>query len=455
MKSGFSPAASQFLDELCDATRKNNSIDAALYPKFNVKRGLRNSDGTGVLVGLTEIGDVHGYIIDENEKISVEGKLRYRGIDVGDIVENLQREKRHGFDEVCYLLLFGELPTPQRLESFTSMLAEKRELPEGFTENMILKAPSPNIMNKMARAVLASYSYDATPEDNAIRNVLRQSIELIARAPTMVAYGYQAKRHYYDNLSLFIHKPNRNLTTAENFLRLIRPDGSFLPLEAEILDMALILHAEHGGGNNSTFTTHVVSSSGTDTYSAIAAAIGSLKGPKHGGANTEVMSMMTFIKKAVKNWADEAQVADCLTSIVRKQAHDMSGLIYGMGHAVYTLSDPRAIILKKKAAELAAAKNAMDEFSLYLSIERLAPEIIHKEKQDAKVIAANVDFFSGFVYTLLGIPEDLFTPIFGVARVPGWCAHRIEEIVSGGRIIRPAYKNVGKKQVYVPLNQRK
>ena len=443
----------ELLSELSVVAEKNNRVDPDFYNKYSVKRGLRNADGTGVLVGLTEIGDVHRYIIDENEKIPVEGKLRYRGIDVTDLVSGLQTEKRFGFEETCYILLFGELPSRDQLDFFTTMLDHNRELPEGFTENMILKAPSPNIMNKLARAVLASYSYDDNPEEISIRNVLRQSIELIARFPTMAAYGYQAKCHYYDRRSLVIHKPEKGLSTAQNFLRMIRADGTFTALESETLDISLVLHAEHGGGNNSTFASRVVSSSGTDTYSAVAAAVGSLKGPKHGGANEEVMKMIAFIKKDVKNWSDEGQVADCLTRIVRKESYNRTGLIYGMGHAVYTLSDPRTAILKNKASELATEKNITSELALYETIERIAPGIISKVKGD-KIVAANVDFYSGFVYHMLGIPQDLFTPIFAIARIPGWCAHRIEELVSGGKIIRPAYKNVMKKRVYVPLAKR-
>jgi citrate synthase len=444
----------QFVDELSALAELNNKVPLELYQKYDVKRGLRKSNGTGVLVGLTVIGEVHGYILDEGEKVPVEGRLSYRGIDVQEIVKACQKEKRYGYEEVCYLLLFGELPNKEQLEKFNRLLGEKRVLPEGFTEDMILKAPSADIMNKLARSVLASYSYDYNPDDININNVFRQSIELIARFPTMAAYGYQAKAHYHDQKSLFIHIPQPELSTAENFLYMIRPDSKYTKLEAETLDLALILHAEHGGGNNSSFATHVVSSTDTDTYSAIAAAVGSLKGPKHGGANIKVMKMMEEIKANVQDWEDEKEIEEYLAKILRKEAFDRTGLIYGMGHAVYTLSDPRAVLLKQKAFELAKEKNREKEFNLYALIEKLAPEVFAKVKNDSKVICANVDLYSGFVYDMLNIPVELYVPIFAISRIVGWCAHRIEEIVSGGRIIRPAYKSVSEKKAYIPLEQR-
>ncbi|OGS22426.1 MAG: citrate synthase [Elusimicrobia bacterium RIFOXYA2_FULL_39_19] len=440
--------------KLAELAKNNSKIDLELYTKYNVKRGLRNADGTGVLVGLTEVGDVHGYIIDENEKVPAEGRLSYRGIDVAEIIKGFQKEKRFGFEEVCYLLLFGNLPGKEELAQFQDLLDENRKLPEGFTENMILKAPSNDVMNKLARSILVSYSYDKNPDDINIKNVLRQSIELIAGMPTMAAYGYQAKAHYYDGKSLFIHNPVKGMGAAQNLLHMIRPDSKYTQLEAEILDLALVLHAEHGGGNNSSFTTHVVTSSDTDTYSAIAASIGSLKGPKHGGANIRVIKMMEDIKANVKNWGSESEVSAYLAKIVNKQAYDKTGLIYGLGHAVYTKSDPRAVILKVKAAELAKEKNRLEEYNLYTIIERLAPSIFNEIKKSNKVISANVDFYSGFVYGMLDIPKDLYTPIFAISRVSGWCAHRIEELVSGGRIIRPAYKSVVKKREYTPLEKR-
>lgn len=445
----------QYLDDLTHISIGSGTIDPKLYPRYNVKRGLRNADGTGVLVGLTSIGDVHGYILDESEKVPVEGKLRYRGIELDEIVRGFQSEKRHGFNEVAYLLLFGFLPTRDQLIHFSEMLDACRDLPDGFMENMILKAPSADIMNKLARSVLASYSYDSNPDDISIRNVLRQCIELIARFTTMVAYGYQAKRHYYDNQSLYIHKPKTGLSTAENFFHMVRPDSSYTPLEAEILDLALVLHAEHGGGNNSAFALHVVTSSDTDTYSAIAAAVGALKGPRHGGANIRVAEMFDAIKAGVRDWKDENEVSAFLVKILNKEVFDHSGLIYGIGHAVYTLSDPRAVILRGKAEELAREKKREEEFGLYRTVERCAPRVIAEIKKQEKPLAANVDFYSGFVYSMLNIPRELFTPIFALARIAGWSAHRIEEITSGGKIIRPAYKNVARKAKYVPLNKRK
>ncbi len=442
------------LDELTHHAEKMNRIPLDLYQKYSVKRGLRNEDGTGVLVGLTEIGDVHGYIIDEGEIVPVEGRLEYRGTTVNDITNGFQAEKRFGFEEVCYLLLFGALPTRQQLTQFTTILGENRALPNGFTENMILKAPSREIVNKLARSVLVCYSYDPNPDDISLKNVLRQSIELIARFSTMVAYGYQAKSHYFDGKSLFIHRPQKDLCTAENLLHLIRPDSKFSRLEAETLDLALVLHAEHGGGNNSTFTTHVVSSTGTDTYSAIAAAVGSLKGPLHGGANLKVMEMMADIKEHVKDWQDDEEVEEYLAKILRKEAFDGKGLIYGIGHAVYTLSDPRAVLLREKAKELASSRGLGKEFELYERVARLSPGVFKNVKNSDKVVSANVDFYSGFIYDMLDIPNELYTPIFCIARIAGWCAHRIEELISGGRIIRPAYRNVLRNKEYVPLGKR-
>jgi citrate synthase len=443
-----------FFNELAQMAEKNSYIRPELYTKYNAKRGLRNSDGTGVLVGITEIGEVHAYIMDDGEKVPLHGRLYYRGIDVNDLVTGFQKEKRHGFDEVCYLLLFGKLPTAKQLEQFQGLLNESRTLPDGFTEDMILKAPSRDIMNKLARSVLARYSYDHNPEDTCVNNVLRQSIELIAQFPTMAAYGYRARAHFFENKSLYIHNPKTNLSPSENFLRMIRSDKQYSKLEAEILDLAMVLHAEHGGGNNSAFTTHVVSSTDTDTYSAIAAAIGSLKGAKHGGANIKVINMVEDIKAHVSRWDDEKEIEDYLVKIIRKKAFDGDGLIYGIGHAVYTLSDPRTLLLKEKARELSQEKDMDEEFKLYNLIEKIAPRVIAEEKKIDKPIAVNVDFYSGFVYKMLNIPFELFTPIFAIARIAGWSAHRIEEIVSGGRIIRPAYKNVIPKSSYIPLNAR-
>lgn len=437
-----------------DRLSHNNAIDSELYGKYNVKRGLRNADGTGVLVGLTRVGDVHGYIIDEGERVAVDGKLYYRGVDVEDLVKVAAVEGRFGFEETVYLLMFGQLPTASELETFCKLLGESRKLPANFAEDSIMKLPSPDIMNKLARSVLTLYSYDPTPDDLSPENILRQCLELIGRFPTMAAYAYMAKKHYYDHESLFIHTPAATCSTAETLLSLIRPDQKYSRLEAEILDLALVLHAEHGGGNNSTFAVHLVSSADTDTYSAIAAGIGSLKGFKHGGANIKVIGMMEDIKKGVADWTDEGQVADYLAKILKGKAYDGSGLIYGQGHAVYTISDPRATLLRDKAAELAKVKGLEDEFDLYRSIETLVPTVFKKVKGSDKAICTNVDFYSGFVYRMLGIPGELYTPIFAVSRVAGWCAHRLEEVISGGRIIRPAYKCVQPRLPYIPMADR-
>jgi citrate synthase len=431
-----------------------NKIDPLDYQRYNVKRGLRNADGTGVLVGLTTIGNVHGYILDEGESVPVRGKLYYRGIDIEDIVRGFQTEGRSGFEEVAFLLLCGKLPNARELAEFKAVLDAVRDLPEGFTENMILKAPSKDIMNKLARSVLVGYSYDPNPDDISIDNNVRQCIELIARFPTMTAYAFQAKAHYHDGASLYLHNVQKGLSTAANFLHLIRRDSQYSRLEEDVLDLCLVLHAEHGGGNNSAFTVHVVTSSGTDIYSAIAAGVGSLKGPKHGGANLKVMGMMDDIKKNVKDWTSDKEVKEYLRKIMRKEAYDRSGLIYGIGHAVYTLSDPRADLLKGKAKELSKDKGFEDEFHLYELVEKHAPAIFKEEKDSSKIVSANVDFYSGFVYKMLNIPPELFTPLFAIARITGWVSHRLEEIVSGGRIMRPAYKSVVQKQDYVPLARR-
>ncbi len=433
----------------------NDPINPDLYSKYDVKRGLRNANGTGVLVGLTRIGDVVGYEIKDGQKIAVPGKLIYRGYDVVDLINDSAKNNLYGYEQCAYLLLFGELPTKSQLEIFSNYLGECRMLPANFTEDMIMKAPSNDIMNKIARGVLASYSYDEDPEGRSVGNIIRQCIQLIARFSTLAAYGYQAKRRYYDDKSMYIHNPKPNLSTAENFLRLIRSNKSYTPLEAEILDLALIIHAEHGGGNNSSLTVHVVSSADTDTYSAIAAAVGSLKGRRHGGANIKVIEMMDDIKANIKDWNNEKEISAYLRKIASKEAFDRTGLIYGMGHAVYTISDPREVLLKAKAKELAAEKGCMDEFMLYDTIERLAPAIIKDVHNSDKQICANVDFYSGFVYTMLNIPRELFTPIFAISRIAGWSAHRIEEIVSGGRIYRPAYKNISEERTFIPLEKRK
>jgi citrate synthase len=431
-------------------------LPKADFEKYHVKRGLRHSDGTGVMAGLTSIGEVAGYYIEDGEKCPMEGHLRYRGVDIQDIVATCARENRFGFEEVVYLLLFGILPSQESLNKFTKLVGELRTLPYGFTEDMILGAPSSDVMNKLARCVLASYSYDPDPDNLSVGNILRQSIELIARIPTMAAYGYQAKNHYRNGQSLFLHSPQAELSTAENFLYMIRPDNKYTREEAEILDTLLMIHAEHGGGNNSAFTTRVVSSSNTDTYSAIAAAIGSLKGPRHGGANAKVMGMMEDIKSHVQNWDNRDEVSAYLIKILRGEAFDNSGLVYGMGHAVYTMSDPRAVLLKQKARLLAEKNNDFRrEYNLYALVEELTPALFAEVKGVDKVMCANVDLYSGFVYKMLRIPPDLYTPLFAVSRIVGWCAHRLEEVIGNKRIIRPAYKSLSKPVAYVPINDRK
>lgn len=445
-----------FLKKHAELATKPQAITPEDYAKYPVKRGLRNEDGTGVLVGLTEIGDVHGFVIDEGERIPVEGRLRYRGIDVRDIVSGFQTEQRFGFEEVAFLLLFGRLPDAATLREFCELLAAKREMPPGYWEDLIVRSPSPDIMNKLARSVLGAYSFDPDPDNYEITNILRQSIELIARFPLFVAYSFQSKRRFYDGESLHVHSPNPELGTAENLLAMIRPDQQYTALEAEVLDLALVLHAEHGGGNNSAFTVHVVTSAATDTYSAIAAAVGSLKGAKHGGANNRVMGMMADLQSKVSDWTNEDEVRAYLEQTVQGKTYDKSGLIYGMGHAIYTLSDPRAVLLKAKAKELAANKggDSQKEFDLYELVERLTPEVFLKIKKSEKVIAPNVDFYSGFVYKMLDIPPELYTPIFAVSRITGWVAHRIEELTIGGRIYRPAFKNILGGRPYTPMSKR-
>lgn len=437
--------------ELCiEACR----IDPELYAKYEVKRGLRDISGKGVLTGLTEISEVRSYTLVDSELVPCEGKLFYRGIDIDNIVDGFIKEDRFGFEEVTYLLLFGKLPNTAELDAFCKQLENYRTLPTSFVRDIIMKAPSRDMMNTLARSVLTLYAYDDKGDDISIPNVLRQSLQLIALFPLLSVYGYQAYKHYHDGQSLFIHPPERGLSTAENILRLLRSDGSYTELEAKILDVSLVLHAEHGGGNNSTFTNHVVTSSGTDTYSAIAASLGSLKGPKHGGANIKVVKMFEDMKQNIKNWEDEQEVYDYLKALLDKKAFDKSGLIYGMGHAVYSLSDPRAKILKGFVESLSEEKGMEKEFRLYSLVERLAPEVIAKERKIYKGVSANVDFYSGFVYNMLGLPIELFTPIFAIARISGWSAHRLEELINAGKIIRPAYKSVAKHRDYVPLAER-
>lgn len=442
------------LDELSLKAKKNNYIKPEFYDKFNVKRGLRNNNGTGVLVGLTEIGSVIGYHMDGNKKCPCEGQLFYRGIDIKDIVVGFQRSNRRGFEETAYLLLFGELPTLDELSNFTNLIDKSRDLPLGYVEDMILKIPGRDIMNKLQRSILTLYSHDFDPDSTDVKNVLRQSIQLIAQIPTIISYSYHAKAHYFDKKSLFIHKPQPGIGMAENILYMIRSDNKYSKLEAEILDLILIVHAEHGGGNNSTFTTHVVSSSGTDTYSSIAAAVGSLKGPKHGGANNKVREMILNIRKNIINYNDRKELKNYLLKILKKEVFNKRGLIYGMGHAVYTKSDPRALLLKGKAYELALEKNMLLDFNLYKNIEELTIELFRELKGEDVIISANVDLYSGFVYEILDIPHELYTPIFAAARSVGWCAHRIEQIVSDQKILRPAYKTINPRKIYKSINKR-
>lgn len=431
-----------------------NIVDKELYPKFEVKRGLRDISGKGVLAGLTRIGEVHSYIIDEGETVPVPGRLIYRGYDIQDLVDGFLHDKRHGFEETVYLLLFGELPTKEQLKEFDVQLKAFRKLPDFFVSDMIMKSPSKDIMNVLARTVLTLYSYDEEPDDTSIDNVLVQSLQLISQLPLLAVYGYHAYTHYHGDSSLIIHSPNMELSIAENILYMLRPDNKFTELEAELLDLSLVLHAEHGGGNNSTFTTHVVSSSGTDTYSAIAAALGSLKGPRHGGANIKVTGMFEDLKSEIDDWSDDGQIIEYLERLLGKEAYDHKGLIYGIGHAVYSVSDPRAVIFKKYVEALAQAKGLEDEFELFERVEKLAPAVIGKYRKMYKGVSANVDFYSGFVYRMLGIPEELYTPLFAIARISGWCSHRIEELVNRGKIIRPAYKSVAPRRSYLPMDER-
>ncbi len=439
---------------LAQMSERASQINADLYKKYDVKRGLRDINGKGVLAGLTEIGEVQAYKTVDGKEVPCEGKLYYRGLDIEELVKGFVSEKRFGFEEITYLLLFGELPNGKELSDFCELLGSYRTLPTHFVRDIIMKAPSKDMMNTLARSVLTLYSYDDRGDDISIPNVLRQSLQLIALFPMLSVYGYQAYSHYHDGKSLYIHQPQAELSTAENILYTLRPDSSYTDFEAKVLDIALVLHMEHGGGNNSSFTTHVVSSSGTDTYSSVAASLGSLKGPRHGGANIKVVRMFEDMKQNVKDWTDEEEVGSYLRALLHKEAFDHAGLIYGMGHAVYSLSDPRANIFKSFVERLSKEKGREDEFNLYSMVEQLAPKIIGEERQIYKGVSANVDFYSGFVYSMLDLPLELYTPIFAMARIVGWSAHRIEELANNGKIIRPAYKSVAEKQEYVKLSDR-
>lgn len=438
---------------LADKCRKN-TIDPTLYDKYEVKRGLRDLNGHGVLTGLTEIGDIEAYITKDGVSTPTEGHLYYRGYDLFDLVDGFLKDDRFGFEEITYLLLFGSLPNKEELANFCNILAKYRTLPTSFVRDIIMKAPSRDMMNTLARSVLTLYSYDDFADDISIPNVLRQSLQLISLFPLLSVYGYRTYKHFHDGESLIIHTPDPNLSTAENILYTLRPDQKYTPLEAKILDIALVIHAEHGGGNNSTFTNHVVSSSGTDTYSTVAASLGSLKGPKHGGANIKVVQMFDDMKKNISDWTDDDAVRNYLNKLLNKEAFDNAGLIYGMGHAVYSLSDPRAKILKSFVESLSEEKGMHKEFALYSAVERLAPEVISAKRKMYKGVSANVDFYSGFVYSMLGLPTELYTPIFAISRISGWSAHRMEELINAGKIIRPAYMNVAPRTSYVNIKDR-
>lgn len=439
------------LAELC---RENSNIDPNLYQVHQVKRGLRDLDGKGVVTGLTEISTITSSKLVDGVSVPCEGELYYRGWNINDLVNGFIMDDRLGFEETVYLLLFGALPSETELQNFCKLLVSYRTLPRNFVRDVIMKAPNQDIMNSLARSVLTLYSYDKNANDTSLPNVLRQCIQLIANFPLLSVYAYQAYRHYIKGKGLYIHHPDPKLSTAENILRLLRPDKKYTPLEAKILDLALVLHAEHGGGNNSTFTTHVVTSSGTDTYSSTAASLCSLKGPKHGGANIKVTQMFNDMKKQVHDWNDEEEIKRYLDRLLQKEAFDHAGLIYGMGHAVYSLSDPRAEIFKGFVEKLSQEKGKNKEFQLYSNVERLAPQVIRERRKIYKGVSANVDFYSGFVYSMLDLPEELYTPLFAISRIAGWSAHRMEELINTNKIIRPAYKSVAEPQPYVPLHQR-
>lgn len=436
------------------AFSEENNIPAECFDKYSVKRGLRNPDGTGVMAGVTNICNVHGYVVDDGEKKPTEGKLIFRGYSINDLIEKAEAEDRFGYEEIVFLLLTGRLPNRNELDEFIMTLSDERALPQDFFEDMILKAPSPNIMNKMARAVLSLYSYDDAPESKTSEHEVDTAVSLIAKMPVIMVCAYETKRRYYDDKSMIMHPLIKGQSTAENILSTLRTDRKFTHDEAKLLDLMLMLHAEHGGGNNSTFTCRVLTSSATDPYSAYSAAIGSLKGPRHGGANHKALEMQEIIKANVKNWENDDEVADVLRKLLCKEIGDGSGLIYGMGHAVYTLSDPRAVILKKYAGMMAEGTEFEKEFRLIESIERLTPKVFEDVKRSGKAMCANIDMYSGFVYKMLRIPPDLFTPLFAVSRMAGWCAHRFEEINSGRRIMRPAYKSINKEKPYIDMEKR-
>ena len=450
----FSMKVTPEIEELTNICLDNSKMDVSLYGQYDVKRGLRDINGVGVLAGLTQISNVVSSDIIDGVKTPCAGRQYYRGINVEKLTQGFLSENRMGFEEVAYLLLFGNLPNEEQLNHFKTILKQQQSLPKNFVRDVVMKAPTKDMMNTLSRSVLTLYAYDNHADDTSLPNVLRQCINLISVFPMLSVYGYQAYNHYIKGKSLYIHNPSKKLSTAENILLMLRPDQKYTPLEAKLLDLALVLHMEHGGGNNSTFTTHVVSSSGTDTYSVIAAALGSLKGPKHGGANIKVVRMFDDMKSHVKDWTDEEEVSNYLRKLLHKEAFDQKGLIYGMGHAVYSISDPRARIFKTFVEQLAKEKHREKDYRLYAMVEELAPKIIGEERHIYKGVSANVDFYSGFVYSMLDLPLELYTPMFACARIVGWSAHRMEELINTDKIIRPAYKSVKDEVDYVPLENR-
>lgn len=452
--AGFKLKVTPEMEALTEICISNSRMDSSLYGKYDVKRGLRDINGQGVLAGLTQISAIYSSEMVDGKKVPCEGRLYYRGYDIHELTEGFLKDQRYGFEEITYLLLFGALPDAKQLTDFKRILSEQRSLPRNFVRDVIMKAPTKDMMNTLSRSVLTLYAYDTNADDTSLPNVLRQCMNLISVFPMLSVYGYQAYNHYIKGKSLYIHNPDPKLSVAENILRMLRPDKKYTKLEATILDLALVLHMEHGGGNNSTFTTHVVTSSGTDTYSVIAAALGSLKGPKHGGANIKVVQMFKDMRKEVKDWTDEEEVSAYLRRLLHREAFDKKGLIYGMGHAVYSISDPRAEIFKQFVQKLAVEKGREKDFALYSMVERLAPKIIGEERHIYKGVSANVDFYSGFVYSMLDLPVELFTPMFAIARIVGWSAHRMEELINMDKIIRPAYKNVKTEEKYIALGDR-
>ena len=452
--AGFKLKVTPEMEALTNICVSNSKMDISLYGKYDVKRGLRDINGKGVLAGLTQVSSIFSTEEVDGKSVPCDGRLYYRGYDIHDLTDGFLKEQRYGFEEVAYLLLFGQLPTSEELDGFKKILAEQRSLPRNFVRDVVMKAPSKDMMNTLSRSVLTLYSYDANADDTSLPNVLRQCLNLISVFPMLSVYGYHAYNHYIKGKSLYIHNPDPTLSVAENILRMLRPDKKYTHLEAQILDLALVLHMEHGGGNNSTFTTHVVTSSGTDTYSVVAAALGSLKGPKHGGANIKVVKMFNDMRKEVKDWTDEEEVGNYLRRLLHKEAFDKKGLIYGMGHAVYSISDPRAEIFKRFVQQLAHEKGRDKDFALYSMVEQLAPKIIGEERHIYKGVSANVDFYSGFVYSMLDLPVEMFTPMFAIPRIVGWSAHRLEELINMDKIIRPAYKSVKETEEYSGLYER-